>query len=1053
MKRLRPDSWWLIAGVGGAGAIWGLGLARLVAEAGFCPLLYGSPPAVAALCAAIALLLPLRRLHTSSTVEQSPLGENAPGLCSPAQPSQGFGRDAVITLPPSPFFIGPCSLVLPLLYVTGAVSGPLAGCALLVGGAVLALLVAWGDRIRWLPPAVLGLATLALYQCTLLPSVGQADTFEFQVVVPRLAVAHPTGYPLYVLLGKLFTLLPVGPAAWRVNLASAVFATAAVLVLYVLLLRLAAPRQDLAGLGRREAQPGRRTAQTTARWLPPFVAALAFAFSSTFWSQAVVAEVYTLHNLLVAAILWLVLAGAKSSEILAARRWQATFFLLGLSLTNHLTTALLVPAVALALAWDRPWLRPRDWLVAGGLLLLGLSVYLFIPLRWPALNRGEWMTLREFVTYVTGGQFHAALRLDGWRDPVRWGIVGRMLREPFGWAGLGLAAVGVAGLAVRRRRALALTGVTFLAFVLYGLDYYVPDISVFLLPAHLILAIWLGAGIATLSSCLLHLASSAMRHFSSVIGHWTLFIGHCSLVISSVLLPLSLIWLNLPAVDRSHDQGGYAWGRYVLSLPLAPGSAVLADVAKFAPLYYLQQIERVRPDLDLLLFGSEELYQAELAARLGAGQTVYLARYLPNLGGLHLCSLGPLVEVRNPVFAKNRVSDETGVRFGEAVWLLDAELSADPLGRDLYHLTLSWRAEAPVGGDFFVRLRLVDAEGQVRWESDGARPVGGLYPTNAWPVDAAIADYHEVQPPPWLPRGEYVLEVGLFPPFSDVGLQVGDRATAWLALPPVEVAPPAVPLPPLPHERRCSFGGGAWLTGYNLALEVPAGAPFVVDLSWHGVEADEEVHLAWVGAGGREIGAAASSLATGALRSRHVVTAPPSSGEYTLVVGLVDEPARCSWLAPLTHNCPLATVSVVPAQKGLANFADQVLLLDAAVPTNGQASVRPGGMVPVALRWQALRPMDEDYTVFVHLVGPDGQLHGQVDMWPVQGSFPTSRWTPGAEITDPYEVRLAPAAPPGQYRVEVGWYLLATMQRLPVVDASGRPVADSFVVGQFSVTE
>ena len=155
---------------------------------------------------------------------------------------------------------------------------------------------------------------------------------------------------------------------------------------------------------------------------------------------------------------------------------QVVGFLVGLGLTNHLTTALLLPAVTLALVWDRPRLRPRDWLVAVGLALLGLSVYLFIPLRWPALNRGELMTLRQFVTYITGGQFHAALRLDGWRDPVRWGIVGRMLREPFGWAGLGLAAIGVAWLAIGRRRALALTGVTFLAFVLYGLDYYVPDI-------------------------------------------------------------------------------------------------------------------------------------------------------------------------------------------------------------------------------------------------------------------------------------------------------------------------------------------------------------------------------------------------------------------------------------------------------------------------------------------------------------------------------------------------------------------------------------------------
>jgi hypothetical protein len=411
---------------------------------------------------------------------------------------------------------------------------------------------------------------------------------------------------------KLFTLLPLGNVAWRVNLASAVFATAAVLVLYAIILRL------------------------TGRWLPALLAALAFAFSFTFWSQAIVAEVYTLHNLLVAIILWLLLAPPPHSHtptLPLTRRWQATFFLVGLSLTNHLTTALLLPAVALALLWDRPRLLLKDWLIAGGLLLLGLSVYLFIPLRWPALNQGEWMGPRDFFVYISGGQFHGALRLDGWRDPVRWGIVGRLLREPFGWTGLGLAAVGVVGLAVRHRRALALTGVTFLVFVLYGLDYYVPDISVFLLPAHLILALWIGAGIAYLVAL-----PSQLCHRSCVIGHWSLVIVHWSLVILCALLPLSRVWVNLPVVDQSHNRGGYAWGQYVLSLPLAADSVVLADPGKFAPLYYLQQIEGVRPDLDLILLGNEELYQAELAARLGMGQTVYLARYLPHLEGLHLRS-------------------------------------------------------------------------------------------------------------------------------------------------------------------------------------------------------------------------------------------------------------------------------------------------------------------------------------------------------------------------------------------------------------------------------
>jgi hypothetical protein len=106
-----------------------------------------------------------------------------------------------------------------------------------------------------------------------------------------------------------------------------------------------------------------------------------------------------------------------------------------------------------------------------------------------------------------------------------------------------------------------------------------------------------------------------------------------------VVLSLSRIWLNLPHVDRSGQGDRAEWGRDVLSLPLAENAAVLADVKKFAPLYYVQQIEGQRPDLDLVLLGSEALYQADLATRTGAGQTVYLARYLPHLEGRFLSSV------------------------------------------------------------------------------------------------------------------------------------------------------------------------------------------------------------------------------------------------------------------------------------------------------------------------------------------------------------------------------------------------------------------------------
>ncbi len=1017
------------AAVGGAGAIWGLGLARLLAEGGFETLFCTSPLAVAATAIACAgLALTFWRLSFSASA-----GLTVGGWAS--------------FLP----------LTLPLLYAVGGVSGPLAGVALLLGGAGLALLTTWRDRPAWLLPASLGLAVICLYLRTLLPSVGEADTLEFQVVAAKLGVAHPTGYPLYVLLGKLFTLLPLRNVAWRVNLASAVFGTAAVVMVYDIVRRLSG-----------EALPTTRAEHSDG--LTAFLAALAFAFSTTFWSQALVAEVYTLHNLLVAAILWLLLRQVASSASLARclaraegaadvrgtsprrariRRWHAISFLLGLSLTNHLTTALLLPAAALA--WLMDWLRDRarwearDWLAAAGLFLLGLSLYLFIPLRWPALNDGRWMTLGEFLRYVTGGQFYGALRLDGWRDPTRWRIVGRLLHQPFGWVGLALAAIGVACQALSsaaRRRALAVTGVTFVAFFVYGLDYYVADIAVFLLPAHLILAVWMGIGAVFLIELLtarIPLAPQAWR---------------AALVALFALVPLSAVWTNLPAVDRSQDQGGHAWGRYALDQPLEPGSAILADTKKFAPLYYLQQVEGVRPDLDMVLLGSEELYQADLRRRLGEGQTVYLARYLPHLEGLYLRSVGPLVEVGG------RPDPGAGsggplARLGKRVELLDADVEDDPLGRALRHVTLRWRAEPSVDDDLVVRLRLVDAAGRPRWTTDGVRPVNGLYPTNAWPPGVPVADYHEVPVEPWLPPGTYSLQVGLFPPFDSEGLTSGEGSGPWVSLGGLEVQLPSGP-EPLPQRRLLSLGDGAWLTGMDVPGEVTAGAPLTVDLAWRNVTEGEQVRLSWADGGlqHRREQTVLDDLQHGMVRSRHTITAPRETGLHTLRVGLVDEPALCGWLAPPEQGCRLTRVRVQTSQEGLSTFGDRVLLMDAEV---GKGVAAPGlghrPVIPVRLRWRGLRPMEEDYTVFVHLVGPDGQLHGQVDSWPVQGSYPTSQWAVGQEVRDPYEVRLEGDAPPGEYRVVVGWYLLETMERLPVLDDAGRPISDSFVVGTFNLPE
>jgi hypothetical protein len=708
--------------------------------------------------------------------------------------------------------------------------------------------------------------------------------------------------------------------------------------------------------------------------------------------------------------------------------------LAGVSIASHLTLGALLFLVASLALTVRPRPSLRSLVAAAGLFAAGLALYLYIPLRWPAVNGGEGMTLAHFLAFVTNAESGGALHpLAFVQDPARWGVVFRLLRMQVGWGGLILAAVGLVAV-FRRRWSLALgAALACFTWIWFNLSFYVaePDYSAFLIPAHVVLIFWLGAGLGRLLDLLPRRAAALLPVALAV----------------AALLPLSRLWLTGPLLDTAQERADDGWGRYVLSLPLDPGAAILADSEKFPPLYYLQQIEGLRPDLDLVMRFHEAGYREELAARLDAGQTVYMARYLPHLETYLLRSLGPLVEVGTaPVEEPPASATPVGAPFGDEIALLAFDLQVGQDGNSP-RLTLYWQAAAKPQDDLEVRLRLVGEAGQAAWVSNGARPVGGQYPTNAWPPGAVVADYHKVPLPPWLPWGEYELEVGLFPRFDDTGLETG-AGTTWLALGTLEAEPLAGALSPLPHEHRYAFTGGAWLMGSDLAGEAYAGAPFAVDLAWRSVGVGEEVRLAWVDARGQEVAADVFPLAAGALRSRHAVIAPRDPGGYTLLVGLADEAARCGWLAPVADGCPLAVVEVAPALEGLANFADLIVLLDAEV---GLTQARPGEMVPVTLRWRALRTMDEDYTAFVQLVGPDGRLHGQADTWPVQGTRPTSGWSPGEELADPYEVQLAPDGPPGRYQIHVGWYLLATMQRLQVVDVDGRSLGDSFVVGEFSV--
>ena len=119
------------------------------------------------------------------------------------------------------------------------------------------------------------------------------------------------------------------------------------------------------------------------------------------------------------------------------------------------------------------------------------------------------------------------------------------------------------------------------------------------------------------------------------------------------------------------------------------------------------------------------------------------------------------------------------------------------------------------------------------------------------------------------------------------------------------------------------------------------------------------------------------------------------------------------------------------------NLGDQVTLLGYDV-TSG--AVQPGQSLDLTLYWQARREMTEDYTVFTHLVAADGRLVAQQDNQPAEGRYPTSLWDVGEIVVDRYRLTIAPNAPGSEYHLEVGMYLLSTLERLKVAggDEEGR---------------
>ncbi len=122
----------------------------------------------------------------------------------------------------------------------------------------------------------------------------------------------------------------------------------------------------------------------------------------------------------------------------------------------------------------------------------------------------------------------------------------------------------------------------------------------------------------------------------------------------------------------------------------------------------------------------------------------------------------------------------------------------------------------------------------------------------------------------------------------------------------------------------------------------------------------------------------------------------------------------------------------VGATRAVTTFADDPIRL-----TFPKRTYQASDTIEITLYWQALRSVNQDYTVFTHLQDSSGRLWGQSDGQPVMGNYPTSRWRVGEVVVDRYHLRIDPSAPPGDYQIKAGMYLFPQMRRVPVTTAPG----------------
>lgn len=442
------------------------------------------------------------------------------------------------------------------------------------------MIVRSGRDLRRSAPLISGAVALLVYARTLMPGIGWGDWGELPTVSHVLGIAHPTGYPTFIILGWFAQLVPIASVAVRLNFMVAVFVAGAVATTTAILVRLGV--RPLIAIG----------------------TAIAFGLIGTVWAAATVADAHPLHLFFAALLLHRALVWSdrhRPSDVVLIG------LLAGLALGNHLLMLFIVPFVGLYVVWTGWRELSHDPLVLVETALafvIGLSVYLYIPLAArgsPPLPYNDPTTLAGVIWLVSGQQFHGQfdfLAPGGPANfvaalPTLWNLVVERATVVVPL----LAAVGMVVLLRRRPSyAVLLAVVGFFGCFIWA-NYL--ELEHYLLVPWLVVAIAAGVGLDALATLATWLVERGLRHSAradpTIRRGVAVGLGQVEGV-AALALAVTVGILNWSQSDRSADRSGQTYINAVLG-GLPQDAAILSYWDASTPLWYGRFVENLRPDV------------------------------------------------------------------------------------------------------------------------------------------------------------------------------------------------------------------------------------------------------------------------------------------------------------------------------------------------------------------------------------------------------------------------------------------------------------------------